>query len=134
MSKPALQAILRQPRRVMAVPVTAEPSDRVLLEQLLHGGDEEAFAQLLWRHEPMVRRTCQRLLVRQADVDDAVQAVFLVLVRAAGTLHKRNSVAGWLYGIACRLARNTPLLISWEAETLPASSESVRHQSIVSGT
>ena len=40
-----------------------------------------AFEAILTRHGPMVRRVCQQMLFNPHDVDDAVQAVFLVLVR-----------------------------------------------------
>ena len=43
------------------------------------------------------------------DAHDAFQATFLVLVRKAGTIRRRESVAGWLYGIARRVAARATL-------------------------
>jgi RNA polymerase sigma factor (sigma-70 family) len=47
---------------------------------------------------------CRRFLADSADVDDAFQATFLVLLRKARSLRKRELVANWLYGVACRTA------------------------------
>ena len=38
------------------------------------------------------------------DVQDAFQATFLVLVRKGRSIRKLDSVGGWLYGVACRVA------------------------------
>ncbi len=80
-------------------------SDRDLLERFAAGADEQAFAELVWRHGPMVLRVCRRLLASPADADDAFQAVFLVLARKAAVVRWRDSVAGWLYGTARNVAR-----------------------------
>ena len=47
---------------------------------------------------------CRRALGRSADVDDAFQATFLVLVRKAATIRRQQAVSSWLYGVARRLA------------------------------
>jgi DNA-directed RNA polymerase specialized sigma24 family protein len=48
----------------------------------------------------------QTVLVRhEQDAEDAFQAVFLAFARAAGTVTRRESVGGWLYRVACRVAR-----------------------------
>ena len=77
--------------------------------QLLHRfhtlGDEAAFEALISRHGPMVLGVCRRHLRDPADVDDAFQATFLVLVRKAGILGERDSLGGWLRGVAIRVAR-----------------------------
>jgi RNA polymerase sigma factor (sigma-70 family) len=56
------------------------------------------------RHGPMVLGVCRRMLVNQADVDDAFQATFLVLVRKASHLGPRDAIGPWLYGVATRVA------------------------------
>src|SRR5262249_34181596 len=38
------------------------------------------------------------------DAEDAFQAVFLVLVRKAATLHPRHTLTNWLYEVAFRVA------------------------------
>src|SRR5262249_32842970 len=49
---------------------------------------------------------CRRALPRTADAEDACQAVFLLLAEKAGRIRWQGSVAGWLYTVARRVARN----------------------------
>jgi len=65
---------------------------------------ELAFAVLVERHGPMVLRVCQSVLREPHDAQDAFQATFLILVRKAGSIRKRDSLASWLHGVACRIA------------------------------
>ena len=52
----------------------------------------------------MVLSVCQRVLQNPHDAHDAFQATFLVLVRKASSIRHRESVGGWLFGIARRVA------------------------------
>jgi RNA polymerase sigma factor (sigma-70 family) len=65
---------------------------------------ELAFAALVERHGPMVLRVCQSVLRDPHDAQDAFQATFLILVRKAGSIRKRDSLASWLHGVAGRVA------------------------------
>jgi RNA polymerase sigma factor (sigma-70 family) len=79
-------------------------SDRDLVARFAADHDEEAFAAVVRRHGPMVLNACRRLLRHEQDVEDAFQAVFLVLARRAGTVNWQESIAGWLHIVACRVA------------------------------
>ncbi len=76
-----------------------------LLERFLAQKDETAFEEILARHGPMVLGICRRWLDDPHDVDDAFQAVFLILIRKAATLRDRNSLSNWLYGVSLRVAQ-----------------------------
>jgi RNA polymerase sigma factor (sigma-70 family) len=82
-----------------------EPTDRDLLCRYAARRDADAFAALVRRHGPMVWRACRRLLRQEQDAEDVYQATFLVLARKAAATGWQESVAGWLYAVATRLAR-----------------------------
>lgn len=66
--------------------------------------DPLAFAELYARHHDGVRRTLACLGVPAAIVDDALQEVFVVVHRRLGDPSRYQSVKGWIYGIARRVA------------------------------
>ena len=65
---------------------------------------ERAFEALVVRHGPLVRGICRGMLRDPNDADDAFQAVFLVLARKAGSIWVGDSLAGWLGGVAYKVA------------------------------
>ena len=75
-------------------------TDRELLTAFAQARNEDAFAALVHRHGPMVAAVCRRALGQAADADDAFQATFLLLARAAGSARWHPSVRGWLYATA----------------------------------
>ncbi|MCY3020840.1 MAG: sigma-70 family RNA polymerase sigma factor [Planctomycetota bacterium] len=77
-------------------------TDGDLLAAFGRTGEETPFAALVRRHETMVYNACLRVLHRAADAEDAAQAVFLALSSKARepSLHRRPSLAGWLYEAA----------------------------------
>ena len=83
--------------------------DSVLLERvssraLMRG----VFAALGFaRHGPMVLRVCRGVLANSAGAEDCFQAVFLVLARKARSLRRPAALAGWLHGVALRVASET---------------------------
>ncbi len=87
-------------------------TDAQLLSRFVAGRDEAAFAALVRRHGPMVLGVCRRLLRNPHDAEDAFQATFLVLVRRAGSVRKREAVGSWLYGVAHRTAREVRAVLA----------------------
>jgi RNA polymerase sigma factor (sigma-70 family) len=99
-----LGAVVSGLRRIAAKKVSRNLSEHELLERFVSQRDEGAFESLLARHGPMVANVCRRVLHDQALVEDAFQATFLVLIRKAGSIGKRELLANWLYGVAYRTA------------------------------
>jgi RNA polymerase sigma-70 factor (ECF subfamily) len=81
-----------------------EASDGHLLERFVAAKDEAAFEGLMHRHGQMVLAVCRRVLSSPQDVEDAFQATFLVLVQKADSMRKQESIAGWLFGVAHKVA------------------------------
>lgn len=85
-------------------PLTA-CSDAELLSSFLREQSAAAFEMIVRRHGGLVMRICQRELYQQSDAEDAFQATFLTLVRAARSIRQENHMASWLAGVARRIAR-----------------------------
>jgi RNA polymerase sigma factor (sigma-70 family) len=102
---PRSAVLLRHLRRLASGPCTDPPADAELLERFVRCRDETAFAALVERHGPMVLRLCRRVLADPHAAEDALQAVFLVLARRAGAIRPGEALAGWLHGVAYRVAR-----------------------------
>ncbi len=82
-------------------------SDAELLTAYLERHDEAAFEVLLLRHTPAVRVTCRGWLRSPADIDDAAQATFLVMVQRAGSIRDRAALGHWLCRVAANVARSS---------------------------
>src|SRR5262245_15160128 len=99
-----LAVVLRHLRTWVGGQAAAGLTDAQLLHEFVQRREETAFAALVQRHAPMVYGVCRRMLSREPDAEDAFQATFMVLARRAGSIRKRQSLAGWLYGVARRVA------------------------------
>jgi RNA polymerase sigma factor (sigma-70 family) len=104
MTTATLGPVLRRLRGLAASAAAGELTDRQLLERFAARREEEAFAVLVRRHGPLVLGVCRRLLRQEQDAEDAFQATFLVLARKAGAVSWHESVGGWLYQVAGRVA------------------------------
>jgi RNA polymerase sigma factor (sigma-70 family) len=98
-----LRGLLRSLTRLVE-PGEPGRSDAHLLGSFVDFGDESAFELLLWRYGPMVLGVCRRVLRHEQDAEDAFQATFLTLARKAGSVNRREALAGWLSRVAYRAA------------------------------
>jgi RNA polymerase sigma factor (sigma-70 family) len=98
-------------RRVAERRILADECDARLLERFVDRREQGAFEELVCRHGGMVLGVCRRLVRNSADADDAFQATFLTLARRATTIRRRDSVDGWLYKVAWRIAIRARALV-----------------------
>jgi RNA polymerase sigma factor (sigma-70 family) len=104
MAQGTLSGAVGQLRGVVGRQSARLESDAELLNRFVSRRDEAAFELLVYRYERMVRGVCRRVLPGAEDADDAWQATFLTLARKAGRVVNRESLAGWLYRVAYRIA------------------------------
>jgi RNA polymerase sigma factor (sigma-70 family) len=90
--------------RKAVLPKGAGLTDGQLLRQYFAHRDEAAFAVLVRRHGPMVLAVCRRLLRCAEDAEDAFQAAFVVLARKGRRIAERQTIGGWLHGVAYHVA------------------------------
>src|SRR5262245_13271848 len=91
-------------RLIRGLPPADGTADAALLERFVAWRDEAAFELLVYRHGPMVRGVCRRVLRHEQDAEDAFQATFLALARQARSVRGAGSLAGWLYRVAFHAA------------------------------
>ncbi len=63
-----------------------------------------SFEAVFREHAAFVWRVLRRLGVRDAEVDDACQEVFLVVHRRLDSYHGGSSMRTWIYGISAKVA------------------------------
>ena len=85
------------------MPATAKPEDPLddwaLLSRAAEG-DDDAFGQIVERHQNRVVGLCQRLLMDREEALDAAQEVFIKLYQKADRLRPRGQLFTWLYRVA----------------------------------
>ncbi len=88
---------------------TATRSDPELLAMLRRADDPSTRRHVVEvfvaRYLGLVEAACRRHLRGGPDLDDAVQATFLVLIRKIDGLRVRHALGPWLYGVALRVSR-----------------------------
>src|SRR5438105_1201949 len=67
-----------------------------LLQEYAARGSEEAFATLVSRYASLVHSAALRQAGDWHTAQDIAQAVFIILVRKAGTLSPNTVLSGWL--------------------------------------
>jgi len=73
-------------------------ADEELLRRYRDARGPEVFTEMVRRHQPMVLRTCLRLVGNIHDAEDAAQSVFLVLAQRPEVVQR--SLAGCLHNLA----------------------------------
>jgi len=104
MARREANRIVHYIRKLVPEPDLIGHGDGSLLERFVRLRDALAFAEILRRHGPMVWGVCRRLLDCPHAAEDAFQATFLVLLKKSGHIARRDKLANWLYGVACRTA------------------------------
>lgn len=67
---------------------------------------DASFRQVYDEHFRFVWRSLRRLGVREADVADATQEVFVIVHRKLDEFEGRSKMTTWLFGICMRVARD----------------------------
>jgi len=62
-----------------------------------------SFREVYEAHGPFVWRICQRMRVREMNIEDVAQDVFLVVHRRLDSYDPRVPIRSWLYGIVTRV-------------------------------
>jgi RNA polymerase sigma-70 factor (ECF subfamily) len=81
------------------------PADAELVAAA-RGGDQEAFAALVLRYQPLADAYVRHLLDNASVVEDMVQEGFLRAYRALGTLEEPERFGAWLKSILWRECRD----------------------------
>ncbi len=99
-----INSVLQYIRRLAEGREASPWTDQQLLDRFINKKEEAAFAGLVQRHGPMILALGWRILRNREDAEDIFQAAFLVLARKARSIRKQESIGGWLYRVASRLA------------------------------
>jgi RNA polymerase sigma factor (sigma-70 family) len=104
MSNRVSAEFVRSLRRIFGRSPSDGLGDAELLGRFVATRDEEAFELLLWRYAALVLNVCRQVLRDEQAAEDAFQATFLVLIRRAKTISRRETLPAWLYRVAHRIA------------------------------
>lgn len=104
MTTEPLTRLVRNLRRTLDATDVASLPDADLLARFRESRDPAAFETIVLRHGPRVLSACRQVLDNEADVEDAFQATFVVLMRDAKAVRTGRSLPHWLFGVAHRIA------------------------------
>ena len=80
-------------------------TDAELLRQYAREDSQAAFAELVRRHADWVRASAARQVRDPHLADDVTQAAFIVLAKKAASLHGRENLSPWLFGVLRLVAK-----------------------------
>jgi RNA polymerase sigma-70 factor, ECF subfamily len=114
------------PALSMSMPMS-EPTGWRRWLALAESGNAATFEQMVEAHAALVLRTAQRLLLSEADAQDAAQEVLLKLHRFASKFDETRDLRPWLYRMTVNvchdLRRKRKLDLALEDTAEPAASE-----------
>ncbi|MGI8775100.1 MAG: RNA polymerase sigma factor [Actinomycetota bacterium] len=84
----------------------AEEVDDAALLKRAAGGDEDAFTQLMRRHEDRIFALASRITGDRHDALDATQDTFISAFRRAGSFRGESQFSTWLYRIAVNASKD----------------------------
>jgi RNA polymerase sigma-70 factor, ECF subfamily len=85
--------------RRSAIPKWTDESDELLV-QAIGAGSEDALGELIRRHRRSILAVVRRILTCQADVEEAVQDVFVQVWKHAPSFRSEARTATWILTIA----------------------------------
>ena len=92
-------------------------ADASLLRRL-RGGDEQAFADLVARHNSSMLRLALSFVPSRAVAEEVVQDTWLAMLRGLDRFEERSSLRTWLFTILVNRARTTGVR---EARSVPVA-------------
>src|SRR5262245_7379962 len=104
MTTEPLTRLVRHLRQTLDATDLAALTDADLLARFRDTRDPAAFEAIVLRHGPRVLAACRQVIGNEADVDDAFQATFVVLMREAKSVRSGRALGHWLFGVAHRVA------------------------------
>jgi RNA polymerase sigma-70 factor (ECF subfamily) len=80
-------------------------ADELALVAALRTGDEDAFAALVARHYPSMKRVARAYVSSDAAAEEVVQDTWLAVVAGIDRFEGRSSLTTWLFGILTNQAK-----------------------------
>lgn len=97
---------MARPAQMKALDAAAPPGAPGPADMPRAGQETEDFAAIFRAHAPQVLGLLRRPGIREADVQDVAQEVFVLVHRKLPTFEGRSSLRTWIIGIATRVAQN----------------------------
>lgn len=82
-----------------------KPTDRELVDRA-RGGDQDAFGQLVRRHQQRIQRLAVHMLRDRAEAEDVTQETFIRAYQALARFDGRSEPYTWFYRITINLSLN----------------------------
>src|SRR5271155_318644 len=78
------------------MPVMHDDPSVIALVTRAANGDQDAWNEIIERYEPLVWSICTRYRLRNSDIEDVGQTVWLLLVEQLAKLREPAALPGWL--------------------------------------